>query len=67
MVLDLPKNYSTVKEILEKLNVEGIEYMTQADMKLLMILVGKFAGRPSMGAHFVMPAILLKLRVSFTA
>ena len=52
MVLDLPENYSTVKVILEKLNLEGMEYMMQADMKLLMILVGKSGGRPKYGCPF---------------
>ena len=65
MVLDIPENYKTVKVILDKLQLEGIEYMTQADMKLLMILVGKSDGRPKYGP-FVRSAILLRLRVRFT-
>ena len=52
LVLELPENYDTVKLILDNLKLEGIEYMTQADLKLLMILVGKSGGRPKYGCPF---------------
>ena len=52
MVLDIPENYENVKMILESLKVEGVEYTNQADLKLLMILVGKASGRPTFGCTF---------------
>ena len=38
--------------VLDSLNLEGVEYMTQADLKLLMIMVGKSGGRPKFGCPF---------------
>ena len=52
IVLDIPENYQTVKQILGNLDLEGVEFMTQADMKLLMILVGKAGGKPTFGCPF---------------
>ena len=50
--MDVPENYENVKMILESLKVEGVEYTTQADLKLLVILVGKASGRPTFGCPF---------------
>ena len=38
--------------ILDCLKLEGVEGMTQADIKLLMILVGKAGGKPTHGCPF---------------
>ena len=48
LVQDITENYSTVKMILDCLKLEGVEGMTQADIKLLMILVGKAGLSPHM-------------------
>ena len=65
----MPENYYNVKEILNQLNVEALEFTMSADIKmrkwiyevflnslklivLVMILVGKSAGKPFHGCPF---------------
>ena len=52
MVLDIPEKYETVTKVLNLVNLEGVEYMTEADLKLLLILVGKPGGKPKFGCPF---------------
>ena len=52
VVLDTPENYDSIKLILDSLNIQGVEYTTQADIKLLRILVGKASGNPKHGCPF---------------
>ena len=52
IVLDIPENYQTVKQILGNLDLEGVEFMTQADMKLFMILVSKAGSKPTFDRLF---------------
>lgn len=65
----MPENYYNVKEILNQLNIEALEFTMSADIKmrkwiyevflnslklivLVMILVGKSAGKPFHGCPF---------------
>ena len=51
VVLDIPETYESVRRLLETLKIDAIEYTTQADMKLLRILVGKSGGNAKLQLH----------------
>ena len=51
-VPNVPENYSNVKLILNELNMEALEFTYSADVKMLMTLVGKSAGKPKFGCPF---------------
>ena len=51
-VPDVPENYSNVKTILDQLNIEAIQFTVSADIKMLMIMVGKSSGSPKHGCPF---------------
>ena len=51
-VPNVPENYANVKLILNELNMEALEFTYSADVKMLMTLVGKSAGKPKFGCPF---------------
>ena len=51
-VADVPENYAYVKQILDHLNMEAIEFAMADDIKMLRILVGKSSGSPKCGCPF---------------
>ena len=52
VVPKVPENHFNVKTILNQVNIDVIEFTASADVKMLMILVGKSGGKPKFGCPF---------------
>ena len=49
---DVPENHSNIKKMLDKLDVEAIEFSVSADTKMLLLLCGKSLGKPKYNCPF---------------
>ena len=49
---DIPEVHSNLYKILEDLGIEAVEFLVCADIKMLLLLIGKPEGKPTHGCPF---------------
>ena len=49
---DIPEVHSNLNKILEDLGIEAVEFLVCADIKMLLLLIGKPEGKPTHGCPF---------------
>ena len=52
VIPNVPENYSTVKQVLDNLDIQAVECVTSSDIKMLLTLTGKSNGGPKHGCPF---------------
>ena len=48
----VPEEYENLKQILEEVKIEALEFSVSADIKRLLLIIGKPAGKPTSGCPF---------------
>ena len=49
---NVPERYENLKSILDDLNIEAVDFSISADIKMLLILIGKPCGKPKFNCPF---------------
>ena len=48
----VPEEYENLKQILDEVKIESLEFSVSADIKMLLLIIGKPSGKPTCGCPF---------------